>query len=164
MRGRIVRLIILALALGGWATPALAQDFTFGGGLRAQGDNVQGYWGTASLAPSSRSCLSGTVHVTGSRWADPEQERAVLAGVTCSANSHSRVRPFVQGLVGASNDPRVGFEGLLARVDWRVGVDVRVDSATWVRTASGVRSLMQSDIGPGLTWSVGLVRTFNLWD
>ena len=146
------------------ALPASAQEMTLGGGLRANGDTIRGYWATASVAPSSGSCLSGTVHVTGSRWAEPLQETAVLGGVTCSASSRRRVRPFVEALVGASNDPQAEVLDILARIDWRAGFDIRVDRATWVRTGAGVRSLVHPDIGPGLTWSVGLVRTFNLWD
>ena len=162
-----MRIGIVAAAIVGVLTaalPATAQEMTLGGGLRAQGDTVRGYWATASVAPASGSCLAGTLHVTGSRWAEPGQETAVLAGVTCSASGRRRFRPFVQGLVGVSNDPRVDVEDLLARVDWRVGLDVRVDRATWVRAGAGVRSLLHPDIGPGVTWSVGLVRTFPLWD
>ncbi len=156
--------LVAAAVVGGLtaALPASAQEMTLGGGLRAHGDTIKGYWATASVAPSRGSCLAGTVHVTGSRWAEPMQETAVLAGVTCSARSRRQVRPFVEALVGASNNPRVEALALLARVDWRVGIDVRVDRATWVRTAAGMRSLLDPEIGPGLTWSVGLVRTFSV--
>ena len=162
MRTGIVATAIIGAAL--LAAPTRAQEMTLGGGLRAQADTVRGYWAAASVAPASGSCLAGTLHVSGSRWAEPGQETAVLAGVTCSASGRRRVRPFVQGLVGVSNDPRANVEDLLARVDWRVGLDVRVDRATWVRAGAGVRSLLHPDIGPGVTWSVGLVRTFPLWD
>ena len=164
MRRRIgiVATAIIGAAL--LAAPATAQQMTLGGGLRAQADTVRGYWATASVAPSSGSCLAGTVHVTGSRWAEPLQETAVLAGVTCSASARRRFRPFVQGLVGVSNNPQAEVLDILARIDWRAGIDIRVDQATWVRAGAGVRSLLHPDIGPGLTWSVGLVRTFSLGD
>ena len=159
--GIVAMAIIGALVL---AAPASAQEVALGGGLRAQGEAIRGYWATASLAPSARSCLAATAVVTGSRWARPAQETAVLGGVTCSARGRGRVRPFVQALFGASNDPRAETLDLLARIDWRAGIDVRVDRATWLRAGAGVRSLLHPEIGPGLTWSVGLVRTFSLWD
>ena len=154
--------MVVAVAVTAWVVlaggPAAAQELTVGGGLRGQRTNLRGYWGTASVAPVDGSCLAGTVHVTGSRWAEPEQETAVLGGVTCQARGRRVLRPFVQALAGAANDPRPEVQGLLARIDWSVGVDVRVDASTWVRGSLGLRSLLHADIGPGVVWSVGLVR------
>ena len=159
---KVTTLLAVALVLAG-GSPAAAQELTLGGGLRGHGQTVRGYWATASLQPVARSCLAGAVQITGSRWAEPTQETALLGGVTCQATGRRLVRPFLTALAGVANDPRPEVQGLLGRFDWSVGVDVRVDTATWIRAAAGLRSLLHPDLGPGAIWSLGLVRTLPVW-